>query len=216
MGMGKAHPCWSLVTGNWKLKRRKEVKTVTNTNDFRSGTYYGSASSLIDSFDYSRGSHAPKLRPQDKPEEKLKLRQNKKLKSKSVLRQEQKASTAQAIRVAFVAVLCLGMICLALHSMALKNELTREISSKQTAIANAQSEHISLQSQLNALVSMKTIDKVAVENLGMTKMRSNQIQYMNVDEFTAAQKKAAQKEKAAAEKKANQKTTDKKSAKSNK
>ena len=191
---------------------------MTNTNDFRSGAYYGSTRSLIDSFDYSRGSQAPKLRPQEKPEEdqKLKLRQNKRLKSKSVLRKEQKASANKAIKVALVAVLCLGMICMALHSMAQNNELTREISAKQTEIANAQSEHISLQSQLNALVSMKTIDKVAVEKLGMTKMKSNQIQYMNVDEFVSAQKEAAKKEQAAVDKKAHSKTTVKKSAASNK
>ncbi|MBQ9516519.1 MAG: hypothetical protein IJR60_00385 [Eubacterium sp.] len=188
---------------------------MTNTNDFRGYTGYGSSNYLIDSFDVTRGSHAPKLRPQEEPSQPLKLRQNKKLKSKSVLRKEERISVAKAIKVAAVAVLCLGMICMVLHSMALKNELTKEISAKQTAIANAQSDYISLQSQLNSAVSMKTIDKVAVEKLGMTKMNSNQIQYMDVDEFVAAQKKAAEKEKAEAEKKAHQKT-DQKSAKSNK
>ena len=179
---------------------------MTNTNDFRRYSYQSDSAYLINSFDFSRGSHAPKLRPQDKPEEKFRLRQNQKLKSRSQLKKEQKAAFVKAVRVAAVAVFCLAMICMVLHSMALKNELTKEISAKQTDIANAQSEYISLQSELNSLVSMSMIDKYAVEKLGMTKMKSNQIQYMNVDEFAAQQKKTAEKEKEAAEKKAHEKT----------
>ena len=179
---------------------------MTNTNDFRRYSYQNDTAYLINSFDFSRGSQAPKLRPQDKPQEKLKVRESKGLKSRGELRKEQKSAFSKAVRIAAVAVITLVMICLVLHSLALKNELTREISSKQTAIANAQSENISLQSELNSLVSMSMIDKYAVEELGMTKMRSNQIQYMNVDEFKAKKQKEAERQKAAAEKKAQQKT----------
>jgi cell division protein FtsL len=183
------------------------VKTVTNTNDFRRYSYQSDTAYLIDSFDFSRGSQAPKLRPQDKPAEKLKVRENQQLKSRSELKREQKNAFAKAVRIAAVAVISLVMIALVLHSMALKNELTREITAKQTSIANAESEYISLQSELNSLVSMSMIDKYAVEELGMTKMRSNQIQYMNVDAYKTARQKAAEKKKAAAEKKAQQQAT---------
>ena len=176
---------------------------MTNTNDFRRYSYQYDTSYLINSFDISRGSQAPKLRPQDKPE-KLRVRENKKLKSRSELKREQKSAFMKAVRIAAVAVISLAMICLVLHSLALKNELTREISAKQTEIANAQSEYISLESQLNSLVSMSMIDKYAVEELGMTKIKSNQIQYMNVDEYKAAREKAQQKKKAEALKKAEQ------------
>ncbi|MBR3149537.1 MAG: hypothetical protein IKF64_05135 [Eubacterium sp.] len=175
---------------------------MTNTNDFRRYAYQYDTTYLINSFDVSSAqAAAPKLRPQEKPD-KLKVRENKKLKSRSELKKEQKASFSKTVRIISVAVICLGMICLVLHSMALKNELTREISTKQTEIANAQSEYISLQSQLNSLVSISAIDKNAVEKLGMTKIKSNQIQYMNVEEYKAARKKAAEKKKAEAEKKA--------------
>ena len=177
---------------------------MTNANDFRRYSYQYDTSYLISSFDVSRGSQAPKLRPQDKPSENLKLRENQKMKSKSQLVKEQKSALVKAFRIAAVAVISLAVLCLVLHSFALKNELTREISSKQTEIANAQSEYISLESQLNSLVSMSMIDKYAVEELGMTKVRSNQIQYMNVDEYKTARKKAAEKKKAEAEKKAQQ------------
>jgi len=170
---------------------------VTNTNDFRRYSYQSDTAYLINSFDFARGSQAPKLRPQEKPDDGLKLRENKKLKSKSQLKKEQKTAFAKMVKLAAVAVICLAMIGLLLHSFALKNELTREITAKQTAIANAESEFISLQSALNNMVSMSKIDKYAVEELGMTKMRSNQIQYMDVDSFKAQRLKAlkAQKEK---------------------
>lgn len=183
---------------------------MTNTNDFRRYSYQSDTAYLINSFDFSRGSQAPKLRPQEKPAEKLRVRENERLKSRSELKKEQKSAFRHAARVVGVAVLCLAMICLVLHSLALKNELTKEISAKQTEIANAQSEFISLQSELNSLVSMSMIDKYAVEELGMTKMKSNQIQYVNVEEYKEQHKKAAQKKKAAENKKTQQKTAESK------
>jgi len=155
---------------------------VTNTNDFRQYSYSNDTSYLIDSFSYSRASHAPKLRPQEDP--RLKLREGKsKIKTKSQLRAEQKAAFKKAIIVVGVAVISLLMIGLSLHSFAVKNELTRQIQKTQTSIANANSENISLQSRLDALVSISTIDKYAVEELHMTKVKSNQIKYINVDDF---------------------------------
>ncbi|MBQ9531466.1 MAG: hypothetical protein IJR70_05290 [Eubacterium sp.] len=155
---------------------------MTNTNDFRQYSYSSDTSYLIESFSYNRGSHAPKLRPEEDP--KLKLREGKsKLKSKTQLRKEQKLSFRKAAAVVSVAVICLLLIAFALHSFALKNELTRDIQKTQTSIANANSEHISLESQLDALVSISTIDKYAVEKLHMSKVKSNQIKYISVDEF---------------------------------
>ena len=162
---------------------------MTNTNDFRKYSYSSDTSYLIDSFSYSRASHAPKLRPEEE-EQKLKLREGKtKLKSKTQLRKEQKMGFAKATLVVSVAVICLLLIAFALHSFALKNELTRDIQKTQTSIANANSEHISLESQLDALVSISTIDKYAVEQLHMSKVKSNQIKYISVDDFKNSREK---------------------------
>ncbi|MBR1762562.1 MAG: hypothetical protein IJ731_04265 [Eubacterium sp.] len=155
---------------------------MTNTNDFRKYSYSSDTSYLLESFSYSRGSQAPKLRPEEDP--RLRVREGKsKLKSKSQLRAEQKLGFKKASVVVSVAVICLLMIAFSLHSFALKNELTRQIQTTQTNIANANSEYISLESQLDALVSISTIDKYAVEELKMTKVKSNQIKYISVDDF---------------------------------
>jgi cell division protein FtsL len=154
---------------------------VTNTNDFRKYSYSSDPSYLIESFSYSRASHAPKLRPQE--DEGLKVHEGGKLKSKKQLRAEQKAAFKKAVLVVSVAVISLLMIAFSLHSFAEKNELTRQIQKTQTSISNANSEYISLQSQLDALVSISTIDKYAVEELNMTKVKSNQIRYISVEDF---------------------------------
>ncbi len=159
---------------------------MTNTNDFRKFTTRTDYSALIQSFSYTRGSELPKTKPQyESPERKLKLTEGKGIKSRAQLLHEQKKARLQVIRICIVAALCLGMICVVLNSFALRNELTRQISRQETAIANAQSEYISLEAELNSLVSISMIDKYAVEKLGMSKARSGQVQYMDVDEFTA-------------------------------
>ena len=173
---------------------------MTNTNDFRRYSYATDTKTLISAFDVSRGSQAPKLRPEVQPQEQeLRVRNGKKgIKSRKQLLVEEKSARTKALKITACAVICMLMIGAVLNSLAVKNQLTREIAKKEIAIANAQSEYISLESQLNSLVSISMIDKYAVEELGMTKVRSNQIQYMDVSEFKA-EREAALAEAEAAE-----------------
>ena len=166
---------------------------MTNTNDFRQYSYQFDTANLISSFNYTRGSHAPKVRPEyEQPERKLRVKETKGIKSKSQLIHEQRVTRKKAIQISVAAVLFLAMIGLVLNSFVVKNQLTREIAKQETAIANAQSENISLQSQLNIMYSVSMIDKYAVGKLGMSKIRQGQIQYMDVDAYKA---KAAKTEK---------------------
>ena len=160
---------------------------MTNTNDFRKYTsYQPDPIELINSFSYTRGAHAPKIRPEvQEPERDFRVRSAKGVKSNAQLIQEQKASRAGVIKIAVAAVICLVMIGLVINSLAIKNQLTRQIAAKETAIANAQSENISLESELEALVSINMIDKYAVEKLGMSKVSSSQVEYVDVEEYKA-------------------------------
>ena len=170
---------------------------MTNTNDFRKYSYQSDPSALISSFNYTRATAAPRIRPEVEPQRNnLRVREEKGLKSREQLRREEKASFRKVLRIAVVAVFCLGLIALVINSFALKNQLTREIARTETAVANANSEYISLESQLNSLVSISMIDKYAVEKLGMTKVRSSQIQYMDVNEFKENREAELKKEKA--------------------
>ncbi len=156
---------------------------MTNTNDFRRYSYQYDPSYLINSFDVSRGSQAPKVRPEVDTRQHLKVRENAKLKSRTELKTEQKLAYKRMIRILSVAVLCLVLVASVITTMAVKNEYTRQLASQEIKISNAQSEGVSLQSKLDAMVSISMIDDYAVNKLGMTKIKSNQIQYMDVDEF---------------------------------
>lgn len=160
---------------------------MTNTNDFRRYSYANDPAYLINQFDFQRNSRnaqaAPKLKPET--QRNFKVRENTKVKSKAQLKAEQKSSAITIAKIAAVAVICLLMIGLVINSFVMKNELTKEISAKQTQIANAQSENVALESKLDSLVSISMIDEYAVSKLGMTKVKSNQIQYMDVNEYKA-------------------------------
>lgn len=160
---------------------------MTNTNDFRRYSYSSDPAYLINQFDFSRGSQAPKIKPQSQPDvnKGFKVHENKTFKTKSQLKAEQKRGVSSTLKIAAVAVTCFVMIALVIGSLAVKNELTKEIATKQTQIANAQSENISLQSELDSLVSVSMIDDYAVNKLGMKKVKSNQIQYVDVDGYKA-------------------------------
>lgn len=160
---------------------------MTNTNDFRRYSYSSDPAYLINQFDFSRSSQAPKIKPQSQPDvnKGFKVHENKTFKTKSQLKAEQKRGVSSTLKIAAVAVTCFVMIALVIGSLAVKNELTKEIAAKQTQIANAQSENISLQSELDSLVSVSMIDDYAVNKLGMKKVKSNQIQYVDVDGYKA-------------------------------
>lgn len=173
---------------------------MTDTREYRQYTSYSATSNLINTFDFDRNA-AAKTRPQRRPvaQPKPKVREGEGIKSRQQLRHEERLSAASIVRVAVAALICLALIGAVLHSFALKNQLTRENTKMETAIANAQSEHISLENKLNSLVSISMIDKYAVEQLGMSKVHSNQIQYMDVEEYKTSRAEALAEEEAAAE-----------------
>ena len=160
---------------------------MTNTNDFRQYSYRYDTANLISSFNYTRGSHAPKVKPEyEEPARNLRIKEAKGIKSRPQLMHEQKVSRNKAIRVTLAAVLFLMMIGVVLNSFAVKNQLTRQLAQTETNIANAQSENISLESQLNVMYSVSMIDKYAVGKLGMSKVRQGQLQYIDIDAYKAA------------------------------
>lgn len=154
---------------------------MTNTGDFRRYSYSGDMSYAIQAFNMSRSSAAPAYKPEAQKE--LKVRENNKRKSKNQLLQEQRIGFGKAVVICTTALLSIAMLFAVLHSYALKNELVHEISTLETQLSIAQSENTRINSELNALVSMNMIDKYAVEKLGMSKMQSNQIRYIDVSQY---------------------------------
>ena len=159
---------------------------MTNTGDFRRYSYRSDASYALDAFNVSRSSAAPAYKPE--PKKDLKVRENKSRKSKAQLKMEQHASARKAFSVFVCATLVIGMLFGMLYTNARKNEINHEIANLQSELSIAQSENTRINSELNALVSMNMIDEYAVNKLGMSKVHTNQIRYIDVSEYTQSQK----------------------------
>ncbi len=165
---------------------------MTNTGDFRRYSYSSDASYAVRAFDVQRSSAAPSYIPEPNHRKSFKVRENTKKKSRSQLVAEQKIGFAQIVKIAIVSILSLAMLFGILYNFAQKNELIHEISQLETDLSVAQSESTRLNSELDSLVSMSMIDQYAVEQLGMTKMKSNQIRYIDVSQYKEKRLAAAQ------------------------
>ncbi len=165
---------------------------MTNTGDFRRYSYASDASYAVKAFSYERSSAAPAYVPQPKKEFKVRENNNQTRKSARQLIHEQRLSIKKALQIFVVAGLCLGMLFAVLYTNAKTYELTSEISSLEKDLSVAQSENTRLNSELDSLVSMSLIDQYAVEQLGMTKMKSNQIKYIDVSQYKSKRLAAAQ------------------------
>ena len=100
---------------------------------------------------------------------------------------ENSMAAKQAAILVVSVLVTLGMLGGVLFTFAQKNKLNHEVASINRQISEAQSE---LNSQLDALVSVEMIDQYAVEKLGMSKMQSGQMRYVDVDAYMQARAKA--------------------------
>lgn len=167
---------------------------MTNTGDFRRYSYSSDASYAVQAFDMRRSSAAPSYAPEPQRRKNLKVRENPtaQKKSRAQLAAEQRIGFRWIVKIGTVCILCFAMLFGMIYTYAQKNELTHEISQLETDLAVEKSENTRLNSELDSLVSMSMIDRYAVEQLGMTKMKSNQIRYIDVSEYKEERLAAAQ------------------------
>lgn len=170
---------------------------MVNTNDFRRYSYDGDAAYALEAFNKTRSSAAPEVR---RPARKrLSLYPKTTAKSRKQLIMEQRAARARAIEIVVVVGLVLAMLFGVLYTYVQKNELTKSIAGIQQEISVAKSENVSLNAELEALVSVSQIDSYALEKLGMTRLESNQIVYIDTSEYEAEQQQQEQQQAQQAE-----------------
>lgn len=162
---------------------------MTNTGDFRRYSYSSDTSYALEYFNAGRQSAAPKHREEKK--RRLTVHENGERKTRTQLVSEQKASAVKAVKVMIISLVVMGMLFSVLYTYAAKNELYHEISSLETELAVAESENTRINSELDSLVSMSMIDQYAVEELGMTKVQSNQIMYIDSSQYREERAAAA-------------------------
>lgn len=95
-----------------------------------------------------------------------------------------RASRMQALkrfRVTAASLILVGMVVTLLSCNARLTELTGEIQATQKELATSQSTYDYLQGQLEGISTMKNVEEIAVEQLGMTKLDASQITYVTLE-----------------------------------
>ena len=161
---------------------------MTNSSDFRRYAYSADASYALEAFNAHRTAAAPAYQPPRRQRKReLRVHENTRLKSEQQLHTEGHMAAKQAAILVVSVLVTLGGV---LFTFAQKNKLNHEVASINRQISEAQSESTRLNSQLDALVSVEMIDQYAVEKLGMSKMQSGQMRYVDVDAYMQARAKA--------------------------
>lgn len=95
-----------------------------------------------------------------------------------------RASRMQALRrfrVTAASLILVGMVVTLLSCNARLTELTGEIQATQKELTTSQSTYDYLQGQLEGISTMKNVEEIAVDQLGMTKLDASQITYVTLE-----------------------------------
>lgn len=155
---------------------------MTNATDFRRYAYTANTTSALEAFNVTRtAAPAPEVRRQRKKS--FTVIPNTVKKTKKELVTEQKVAFKKVAVILTVTLLALSMLFGVVFTFVQKSELTHSIAKSKSQIAIAESENVSLKSKLEAMVSVSQIDRYAVEELGMTKLQSSQIRYIDTSKY---------------------------------
>lgn len=96
------------------------------------------------------------------------------------LKREMHASALQTAKIISIAFVLLSLLAALLYGRLKVDELDREIANLNTEITAAQSECVRLNMQIDSVISLKNVEEYAQTNLGMVKMESHQIEYIDL------------------------------------
>ena len=168
---------------------------MTNARDFRRYSYGMDfeTQDAVSAFSQTRSSAAPAYAPAAVPaapaprrRRKLSVTTNENLKSRSELIASERLARKQMLvivsAIAAVAIMLFGM----LFTYAVKNEYTRQIASLKTELSREVNQNICTNAELEALVTIDQIEDYAVNHLGMIKLESDQVRYIDVEKYKDA------------------------------
>jgi hypothetical protein len=125
-------------------------------------------------YDFSR--FAPALKPEEQKEERL----QKKPMPRRHKAKKNAVKPATVVKCAFISL----FVMMSLASIMVGNikitQLSDQVASAQKALDTAKSEQVSLNSKLEARMSMSKVEEYAVNKLNLVKVQSYQIQYVHL------------------------------------
>lgn len=122
-------------------------------------------------------STAPKKREEKKPQMRVVVNNRRKSKINIVPAYVRKNSVVKAGVVLFCLLAILGML---IFMQAKLDNVNRQIARTQQTLEETKSETVRLQMELNSIISIDKVEDYAVNTLGMVKIESGQVEYIDL------------------------------------
>ena len=115
-----------------------------------------------------------------RPQAPLKVVQNKKTVAQQ--KKESRSAATNSLMILIFAAVIMALLCLQINAGAKSYEISRKISAVESEIQAAKSENVRLNAELNSITSIGNIDDYATHVLGMSKIESYQVEYIDLSQ----------------------------------
>lgn len=117
--------------------------------------------------------------------------QDKELKTSSLrmIKNRRKAKVVAPVKIILASAMAIVISIIMIYSQVVLTELTSEVSFYENQLTELDTEYVRLQGELEATTSIKTLEKAAETKLGLAKIDSSQVEYVNLtgtDEISVA------------------------------
>ena len=117
--------------------------------------------------------------------------QDKELKKSSlrIIENRRKAKVVAPVKIILASAMAIIISIVMIYSQVVLTELTSEVSFYENQIVDLDTEYVRLQGKLEATTSIKTLEEAAETKLGLAKIDSSQVEYVNLtgmDEISVA------------------------------
>lgn len=97
-----------------------------------------------------------------------------------ITRVPRKERVIHPAKIMFTAALIIGMISVMLYGRVQITEVGQAINAAQTTLAELQSEGVRMETELESMMSLKSVEEISVGEYGMVKPDASQVTYLQV------------------------------------
>ena len=106
-----------------------------------------------------------------------------------IIENRRRVKAVAPVKIILAAVVAVAICVTMIYSQVVLTELTSEVGFYENRITELDTEYVRLQSKLEAITSIKTLEEAAENELGLAKIDSSQVEYVNLtgeDQITVA------------------------------
>ncbi len=97
-----------------------------------------------------------------------------------IIKNRRKVKSVAPVKIVLSAACIIAICVVMIYSQVVLTELTSKVNETENAIVELQTEYVRLQGELEASTSIKTLEEAAETKLGLTKIDSSQVEYVNL------------------------------------